>query len=296
MSVSSALEVPHGLTARRVAFDWSGVEVDRWHTPHPEFAAGANAISLLMPHAEPFVIAAVRSATSRSDGEAREWIRQEAAHAAAHRVFNNQLTSRSRVARALDRMGAWMFRRLANRSEAFGLAFAAAFELVAFASARWAEAGLQKYFRGADETAATLFLWHLAEEVEHKGVVHELFVRNAEARRRYPVALLAAFVALIGFTIVGGLSLFCSSRHVWNPVRWVRLIGWGLSLAFVLLPVLAMSLSEQFDPASLVDPPWMAAWLREYDPVTETMPLWTAAGGAGDGQNAKRSARRLPSV
>ena len=249
-----------------------------------------------MPHAEPFVIAAVRSAADPSDTEAREWVRQEAAHAAAHRGFNTQLTSRSRVARALDRLGAWMFGRLRNRSDAFSLAFAAAFELVAFASARWAEAGLQKYFRGADETAATLFLWHLAEEVEHKGVVHELFTRNANARRRYPIALLVAFVSLIGFTIVGGLALFCSSRHVWNPVRWFRLVGWGVSLAFVLLPVLAISLSEHFDPATLVDPPWMAAWLREYDPVTETMPLWTAAGGLGDDQIAKRSARRPPSV
>lgn len=268
-----------------MTFDWSEVDVDGWHPAMPEFAAGANAISLLMPHAEPFVISAVRRAADdvgevgNATGALDAWTKQEAAHFAAHRAFNAALTERCRTARALDGLGRRMFGRLARRSVGFGLAFAAAFELVAFLSARWAEAGLRRYFGGADERAATLFLWHLAEEVEHKGVVHEAFVAHPTARRRYPIAVLAAFVALIGFTIVGGLLLFCRTRHALNPVRWFRLISWGVSLAFVLLPGLVVSLSAQFDPADLVDPPWMAAWLREYDPATRTMPLWTRAGG-----------------
>lgn len=276
------MEAPSPLAARRVTFDWSDVGVDDWHPAMPEFAAGANAISLLMPHAEPFVISAVRRATGDTDDESGElaaWTKQEAAHFAAHRAFNSALTEHSRTARLLDRLGRRMFALLARRSAGFGLAFAAAFELVAFLSARWAEAGLRRYFGGADERAATLFLWHLAEEVEHKGVVHDALVAHPTARRRYPMAVLAAFVALIGFTVVGGLLLFCRTRHALNPVRWFRLVSWGVSLAFVLLPGLVVSLSERFDPAELVDPPWMAAWLREYDPATRTMPLWTQAGG-----------------
>ena len=281
------MAVPSPLAVRRVTFDWSDIDVDRWHPALPEFAAGANAISLLMPHAEPFVIAAVRRATGDVDdttGALDAWTKQEAAHFAAHRAFNSALTEGSRTARLLDGLGRRMFAVLARRSVGFGLAFAAAFELVAFLSARWAEAGLRRYFGGADERAATLFLWHLAEEVEHKGVVHDAFVAHPTARRRYPLAVLAAFIALIGFTVVGGLLLFCRTRHALNPVRWFRLVSWGVSLAFVLLPGLVVSLSERFDPAELVDPPWMAAWLREYDPATRTMPLWTHAGGGSTPQ------------
>ena len=269
------------LPVRRVTFDWSEVDVENWHPAMPEFAAGANAISLLMPHAEPFVISAVRRANAapNTPGDAIDsWAKQEAAHFAAHRTFNEAITRGSTVARVLDRFGARVFALLARRSDAFGLAFAAAFELVAFLSARWAEAGLRRYFGGAEEVAATLFLWHLAEEVEHKGVVHDSLAAHPTARSRYPVAVLAAFVVLIGFTVVGGLALFCRTRHALNPIRWFRLVSWGVSLAFVLLPGLVVSVSKRFDPAQLVDPPWMAAWLREYDPATRTMPVWTRAG------------------
>ena len=54
------VETPTPLTVRRIRFDWSETEPDRWHSSMPEFAAGANAVSLLMPHAEPFVISALR--------------------------------------------------------------------------------------------------------------------------------------------------------------------------------------------------------------------------------------------
>lgn len=269
--------------ARRVRFDWTGVDIDHWHPQLPEFAAGANAISLLMPHAEPYVISAVRAAARQvDDSELAEradvWAAQEANHFRAHREFNQQLLEHSRVARGLDRVGRFIFERLRRRSTAFGVAFAAAFEIIAFCSARWAESSLRRLFGGADEVAATLFLWHLAEEIEHKGIAHDVFEATPGARRRYWLALTVAFVALIGFTVIGGLALFVRTLHALNPVRWARLIGWGFSLAFVLLPVAASSIARDFHPDSLVDPPWMTQWLREFDPISETMPVWTAAG------------------
>jgi predicted metal-dependent hydrolase len=268
---------------RRISFDYSNVDVTAWHPRLPEFACGANAISLLMPHAEPYVIRAVRSAARQSDDEelkhtVNAWAGQEAAHFRAHRVFNEQLLADSRVARLLDKVGKRIFGWLAKRSPAFGAAFAAAFEIVAFASARWTEERLTDLMRGADDEAASLYLWHLAEEIEHKGVAHDVMEATEGSRRFYPLGTLTAFVFLIGFTLFGGLALFVSSRHVFNPIRWLRLIGWGFSLAWVLLPMLAASLTRDFHPESLVDPPWMAQWLLEFDPATNTLPVWTEAG------------------
>lgn len=269
---------------RRVRFDWSDTETDQWHHSMPEFGAAANAISLLMPHAEPYVIAMLRAGidegnVSKSTLDATEaLIAQEAAHFAAHKKFNEALTHTSRVARALDGIGARIFARLRTRSNAFGIAFAAAFEILAFCSARWAEAGLRSYFSGADERSATLFLWHLAEEIEHKGIAHDVMDAHPTARAKYPLAFVVAFTVLIGFTIVGGLSLFARRLHVLNPLRWFRLICWGVSFAFVVLPVASTSLSAGFHPDQLVDPPWMAMWLHEFDGETNTIPLWTDAG------------------
>lgn len=268
---------------RRVRFDWSGVNVDDWHPARPEFAAGANAISLLMPHAEPYVIASVRTAIPHIDDagvrdRARAWAAQEANHHRVHRDFNEQLTAESAVARALDRTAAAVFAMLARRSTAFGVAFAAAFEIIAFCSARWAESGLRRLFDGADPATASMFLWHLAEEIEHKGIAHDVFTATPGARAKYPVALLVAFFALIGFTVAGGIALFLRSAHALNPMRWLRLIGWGFELAFVLVPVAVTSVARDFHPDQLVDPQWMAGWLREFDAETQTLPLWIDAG------------------
>lgn len=237
-----------------------------------------------MPHAEPYVISMLRAGIAQGDlsaeGEldAKSLIAQEAAHFKAHKEFNESLTGSSRVARGLDRLGAQIFRLLAKRSDAFGIAFAAAFEIFAFCSARWAESGLRSYFGGADERAATLFLWHLAEEVEHKGIAHDVMAAHPHAKSKYPIAFLVAFVVLIGFTVLGGLGLFMRRASALNPVRWVRLVSWGFSFAFVVLPIASTSLTAGFHPSKLVDPPWMAMWLSEFDPETNTLPLWTDAG------------------
>ena len=269
---------------RRVRFDWTGTETDQWHPRLPEFGAAANAVSLLMPYAEPYVIAMLRAGITEGELDAETsaatdaLIAQEAAHFAAHRDFNVALTTNSSVARRLDSLGRWIFERLRSRSNAFGIAFAAAFEILAFCSARWAEADLRARFGGADERSATLFLWHLAEEIEHKGIAHDVMEAHPTARSKYPLAFAVAFLVMIGFTIVGGLSLFARKLHVLNPARWLRLVGWGFSFAFVVLPVASSSLARDFHPDELVDPPWMAMWLTEFDPSTNSLPLWTDAG------------------
>ena len=250
----------------------------------PEFGAGANAISLLMPYAEPFGVGRMRKGLAESDvdaelvEQAESLMRQEMAHLRAHKEFNKAITSNSRTARILDKIGKSIFELLAGRSVAFGVAFAAAFEVIAFASARWAESGLRKYFAGADEQSATLFLWHLAEEIEHKGIAHDVLLAHPTAHSKYKFALPVAFLVLIGFTAAGGLALFATSRYALNPIRWARLIGWGVSFAFVVMPVAFSSFGKDFHPNSLVDPPWMRMWLSEFDPETNTMPLWTDAG------------------
>ena len=274
---------------RRLRFEWDGVEADGWHHELPEFGAAANALSLLFPHGEAFVISAVRAGLAEIDDPGSElveavdsWVGQEGAHFKAHRDFNAALTSQSRMARFLDRVGAAMFRAMNGRSAGFRVAYAAGFEMIAFCSARWAEAGMHKYFGGADPKAASLFLWHLAEEVEHKGIPHDVVNRHPKASRKYPLALIWAFITLIGFTVVGGLAMFMRRPYALNPLRWIRLIGWGFSYAFTVMPIAFTSLGSSFHPEQLVDPPWMRQWLSEYDPATETLPFWTDAG-TGDG-------------
>ncbi len=294
----AAPELHRPVPIRRLTFDWDGVDPDGWHAPLPEFGAAANALSLLFPHGEAYVISVVRAALGELDdpdpalvASVQAWAEQEAAHLRAHRQFNASLTKVSKMARFLDRVGKKMFAMLKGRSPAFGLAYAAAFEVIAFCSARWAEAGLRSYFGGAEERAASLFLWHLAEEIEHKGIPHDVLMQHQSARKKYRYALPAAFVTLIGFTVVGGLAMFMRKPHALNPLRWSRLVGWGFSYAFVVMPVAAASLSASFHPSQLVDPPWMAQWLSEFDATTQTLPLWTDAGLGADAASTAKATK-----
>ncbi len=78
--------------------------------------------------------------------------------------------------RHVERWLASSYRFLHRRAGArFAVAYAAGFEATAFAAARWMDRRRHSLFHGADEVPSTLILWHLAEEVEHKTVAHDVW-------------------------------------------------------------------------------------------------------------------------
>src|SRR5687768_5521648 len=122
-----------------------GPEVDLvWNRRLPELACAANALSLLMPHVEPYVVRSTRAALPLLDPPLRHlasgYIRQEAAHHHQHRRFNDLVAARYRGVGALEVAMAACYRWLGRRGGLhFGVAFAAGFETVAFAASRWVD-------------------------------------------------------------------------------------------------------------------------------------------------------------
>lgn len=257
------------LPTRRPPQEPSGLVGCRW-TRVPEVACAATAVSLLMPHVEPYVVRSVRSALPSVEDpllldRARAYLRQEASHHAQHRRFNDAVCRRSP---GLGRLDGWMgatYRRLGRRSPAFGLAYAAGFEAVAFTAARWADRHHEELFGGADPAAADLFLWHLAEEVEHKDVAHEVFLASGGTRPRYLLGALVSLVLLGWFTLIGTVLLLAEERRLLHPVAWARLIRWSIGFAFEVLPALVVAASPGHHPDRLADPPGLVAWLRSRD-------------------------------
>ena len=134
--------------------------------------AAANAVSLLMPAVEPYFAGAVRRALPHLDAEladtARTFVRQELEHQRQHRRFNRSLVGRFAGLAHPERRSAAVYGWLARtRSLRFSLAFAAASETIAYSLARWTSDHMAEFLRGADQRATDLFVWHLAEEVEH---------------------------------------------------------------------------------------------------------------------------------
>ena len=257
-----AVELPR----RRVAFRFPDGSELVW-SEKPELAIAANSVSLLMPFVEPYVTRSIRTVTDRLSEQsltetARAFVRQEAQHHTQHREYNRLLAERYRGVRRIE---SWIDRtyRFVERhtSQLFGVAFAAGFETVAFCAARWVDMHADNVLRNAEPRGASLFLWHLAEEVEHKTVASDVYRAIGGKRPMYAVAMLLSAFLLAWFSVLGILTMLWHERRMFKPVAHVRLFVWSLTFLFVLLPVMAVSILPAHDPRELADPYRLHSWI-----------------------------------
>ncbi len=266
-------------TKRRVAFEFPDDLQAAWNPSNREFSYAANAVSLLMPYAEPYFVRSALDAVPDLDPalaeRTRAYAHQEAQHHRQHRHFNDLLVARQpSLARAETWMQAtygWLGR---TRSAPFNLAFAAASETIAFSLARWSMLHLSSFFDGAEPVAATVFLWHLAEEVEHKSVAFDVWEAVDGSRLRYSLAMFTTFSILGWFAVMTILMMLWHDKSFRHPTTYVRLTVLLFSFLWQCLPDLAASALPGHHPTHFTDPPLLSTWIQTYDPVTKTMPLW----------------------
>lgn len=271
--------VPAPLPVRRPSLDYPDDLAVCWNRRLPELSCAANAISLLMPYVEPYFVKSIRATLDDLDPPLRaatdSYLKQELQHHKQHRRFNDLLRVQSpgnaRVERWERRVYGWLGR---TRSRRFNVAFAAGSETIAFGIARWIDRRVDVLFDGADPLVASLFLWHLAEEVEHKSSAFDVFEATDGSRLRYAWASTVSVVLVLAFTLAGSLTMLRSQRRLRYPLTWFRLTRWAISLAFTLLPVLVVSSLPGHHPSHLHDPPFLAQWLRGYDGPTGSVPMW----------------------
>ncbi len=275
---------------RRIRFEYPQDVNVSWIPARPEFACAANSISLLMPHMEPYFVRSVKAVvdelgerpqttdTTRLLDHSRAYVGQEAQHHRQHRFFNDRLVAQYRGLAPIERRAAaaygWLGR---SRSTAFNMAFVAASETIAYSAARWSAERRMELFTGADPVVASLFLWHLAEEVEHKSIAWDLHRAAGGGRWRYARAALAALLLVMVFVGAGTAVMLWAERRLFSPLSWVRLGWWAITFAFELLPNLAVATLPGHHPDQLVDPLWYEVWLREHDAADGTAPLWNDA-------------------
>lgn len=275
-----------GLVVRPIHFDYPEGTDPCWVPHKPEFAAAANTISLMMPYAEPLFIRAVRSTFDRLDetdpslrARSELYIAQEVGHYTQHKRYNEIITARYpstlRIQRWMDRTAHWVW----GRGKPFCVAFAAGGETISYGVSRWAEKHLHDVFDWGDPVVGSLFLWHLAEELEHKSSTYEVFEAVDGSRLRYTAAMTVGFVSLAWFAVIGMFAQLHHDKRLHRPMTWFRMIALLVSLSFVLLPVMAASAMPRHSPSDFADPIFLPHWLELYDPETETIPPWESRLG-----------------
>jgi predicted metal-dependent hydrolase len=301
-------------TPRRIRFAYPDDLDPMWTPATPEFACAANAVSLMMPIIEPYFVRTIAAAAETIDrsgpgpdagpdadpgrppgphrylpdrDEVEAYLAQERAHHGQHRRFNRLLVARYPRLAAVERVTARVYGALERRaSPGFNLAVVTASETMAYSAARWADRHRRELFDRADPVAATLFLWHLAEEVEHKSSAHDVHRAVEGGRRWFRVRLAAAMVTALALVMVfvaaGTTVMLAGERRLHHPVAWARLTRWSVVFAFELLTNLAVSLLPGHHPSDFADPLWYEVWLRTLDADTGSLPLWSAATGIAE--------------
>jgi len=180
------------LTIRRLLIDLESPVSRHWFAGDPFRTAFFNALSMSFPVGEQFFIDSVRQglaalpreAQAQWRGEVQGFIGQEATHRHIHALFNAQIEKHGLhndwAPRARERL-----KQLEGLDPRHALGVTAANEHFTAILAEWL-LGHPDLLQAVEPRLQTLWLWHSAEEVEHKSTAFDLYraLGGNEAWRR----------------------------------------------------------------------------------------------------------------
>ncbi|GGD84648.1 metal-dependent hydrolase [Croceicoccus mobilis] len=284
-----------GLHVRKPALDvqatplvWSRI---------PEFSIYSNGSSICIPFYEHYlnnvaksVRDECRTANPALADRLDDFIRQEATHARYHAEFNRRFLDDGNPAldRIVKELVADLQKMRKERSLAYNMAFCAGFENTATYSALYLFQHCDDLFEGADPNGANLFLWHVAEEFEHRSVCHDAFMAIS-GRYLTRIAALVHSFRHIGsyFDRAADVILKQYQAGLTEPERRESQRQHRALMRRqqrFILPRLGTLLNPRFDPARFTVPPKIEHALKHFSgpaPVTRHFnETWAAQGAA----------------
>lgn len=176
------------LKVRRIRFDFSQPIPVVWHPTNPAFSHAVNVMSFIAICFEKMIVDAVQEAKPGFTdpaiaSEARAFLRQEAQHANAHRQHVTALIKQyPGLQQTFDAIMASYEDITRTKSLPYRLAYIANLEATFTPSFKFLLDNEDKLFRPGDDRVASLLLWHMVEEVEHRSSA--LMIYNAVVGKR----------------------------------------------------------------------------------------------------------------
>jgi predicted metal-dependent hydrolase len=218
---------PATLTVRRLRVDLDAPFPVRWNGGDAFTSAWFNALSMSFPSGEQFFIDAVRQGLARLPEAERErfaaevqgFIGQEATHRRVHALFNAHLERQGQV-------NHWEPRALARMKKMQGLDVRHAVGVTAAIEHLTAIFAVHllthtELLAGAEPRLRTLWLWHSAEESEHRSTAFDLYRAlggNEPWRRRWMrIATLYFFTDALRQTV----NNLWHDGALFKPSTWV---------------------------------------------------------------------------
>lgn len=260
---------PPPLAVRRLLIDLETPFDRHWCGNDAFRTALFNALSMGFPPGEQLFIDSVRAALpllpeakqTELQGQVAGFIGQEATHRRIHGLFNTQLERQGLV-------NAWIPRaqRRLKKMESFApkhmLALTAAYEHFTALLAQWLLQH-EEVFTDCDVRLKTLWLWHSAEEVEHKAVAFDLYQALCGSRAWRSFWFLSATLVFATDTLHQTLYNLKRDGTLWQRRTWASagsfLFGREGVLRHSFGPWRAY-LGKHFHPAQ-ADSPLAGQWL-----------------------------------
>lgn len=169
------------LVVRRLLIDLEAPIAPRWNGGDAFRSAFFNALSLSFPAGEQYFIDAVRQTLKALPDEQRErfaaevqgFVGQEATHRRIHALFNGHL-QRQGLPNDIERRALRRMQANAHRDVRVHLGVTAATEHFTAIFAAWLLRHPEA-LDGAEPRLRTLWMWHAAEESEHRSTVFDLY-------------------------------------------------------------------------------------------------------------------------
>lgn len=240
-----------------------------WHRDRPEWSHMVNGASLAMPYLEPFLIKTVTEALKQvSDpaikADVHGFIGQEGVHYRNHRRYNEILKLRYPELAEVEGQLDADYRAFQKRSLKWRLAYTAGFETMTMGITEWLIRQRRLLFAGADRSVASLVLWHMVEETEHKTVAWDLYNHLYGDWRGRAWGLLVG-TAHVARASRKGYVRMLKQDGLWKNLR-SRLRLWTMVARFLLhsAPAMLRSLIPGYHPSKASDPDWVGRWASAY--------------------------------
>lgn len=279
MSMFQVTPALQSIIVRTIPFAFEESINPVWNPSKPEWSHMANGASLTMPYLEPFLIKTVKEAIKLARNQdlktaVHGFIAQEGQHYQNHRRYNEILKRHYPDLTEVENMMDADYRRMQSNSLRQRLAYSAGFETMTMGITEWLIKQRSDLFVHADASVASLILWHMVEETEHKNVAFDLY--NDLYGNYWPRlwGLLSATWHVASCSRAGYIRML-KSDGLWR--QWKSRLRLYQMVARFLIhtsPAMLHSLLPGYHPSKIKDPQWVALWIKAYANLPgNTIPL-----------------------
>lgn len=271
LDISKKLSKSIPVTFRKMKFNFGEQKTAKyWHNNSPFVSFFWSAMSTAFPEGELFFMDTGRYFKDEINNpelkrQIEEFIRQEAHHTFQHKKLNGMM---SEFGFEIDKYENWfgMWLRGVRKVLPKKLQLSVSMALEHF-TANFAHQYLSdpRFTEGVDPEVKALWSWHAVEEIEHKGVLFDLYQEVGGGYLGRVVTLAPAWFMLIALTLLAQTEMLAKDGKLLNVGDNLKGLWYLLGtngLVTVMLPEFFAYLKPGFHPWDVNDKQMMDEWLK----------------------------------